>query len=55
MVKYTEIIRRQAANCLNVFDHSVRLALKGLRSKIGFVFVTSYQIFTLKLHFRLGK
>ena len=32
MVKHTQTIRRQqATNCLSVFDHSVGLAVKGLR------------------------
>ena len=32
MVKYTQIIRRQLpTNCLSVFDHFVKLALKGLK------------------------
>ena len=31
-VKHTQTIRRQqSTNCLNVFDHFVRLALKGLK------------------------
>ena len=31
MVKHTQTIRRQIAdNCLSVFDHFVKLALKGL-------------------------
>ena len=31
MVKHTQTIRRQIAdNCLNVFDHFMGLALKGL-------------------------
>ena len=33
MVKHTQKIRRQPpTNCLSVFDHFVRLALKGLTS-----------------------
>ena len=31
MVKHTQTIRRQIADKLGVFDHSVGLALKGLR------------------------
>ena len=30
MVKHTQTIRRQPTNCLSVFDHFVKLALKGL-------------------------
>ena len=31
MIKHTQTIRRQkATNCLSVFDHFVKLALKGL-------------------------
>ena len=31
MIKHTQTIRRQlATNCLSGFDHSVKLALKGL-------------------------
>ena len=33
MVKHTQTIRRQKpTNCFSVFDHFVRMALKGLRS-----------------------
>ena len=31
MVKRTQTIRREFANCLSVFDHFVKLALTGLR------------------------
>ena len=30
MVKHTQTVRRQFANKLSVFDHFVKLALKGL-------------------------
>ena len=34
MVKHTQTIRRQKfTNCLSVFDHFVRLALKGLTDR----------------------
>ena len=33
MVKHTQTIRRQQANCLSVFDHFVGLALKRLMKK----------------------
>ena len=35
MVKHTQTIRRQQpANCLSVFDHLVKLALKGFKSNM---------------------
>ena len=37
MVKHTQAIgRQQPTNCLNVFDHFVKLALKGLISEVNF-------------------
>ena len=39
MVKHTETIRRQQqTNCLSVFDHFVKLALKGFRLEVHWVF-----------------
>ena len=36
MVKHTQTIRRQQpTNCLSVFDHFVRLALKGLKAIVN--------------------
>ena len=41
MVKHTQTIcRQQSTNCLSVFDHFVKLVLKGLR-----VFLLAYQGF----------
>ena len=45
MIKNTETIRRQeAVNCLNVFDHAVRMVLKGLKRAIftGKLFKMNY-------------
>ena len=36
MVKYTQTIRWQIANFLSVFDHLVKLALKGLIKQLDF-------------------
>ena len=41
MVRYTQTIRRLLpTNCLSVFDHFVRLALKGLENLVVFSFCT---------------
>ena len=53
MVKYTQTNRRQQpTNCLSVFDHFVRLALKGLNSylkKEAHLFHEIKKIFKLRL------
>ena len=37
MVKHTQTIRQQhPTNCLSVFDHAVKLALKGLKIELGY-------------------
>ena len=37
MAKHTQTIcRQQPTNCLRVFDHFVKLALKGLISEVNF-------------------